>query len=296
MKKLTNNKNLCITDGKKFNLAKHATDYDNGFRNKAKLKAHLEGYKEKIEVLQGKLFAQNKYSVLLVLQAIDTAGKDSCIKHVLSGINPQGCQVVSFKQPSREELDHDFLWRAYKQFPKRGWIGVFNRSYYEEVLVTRVHPEFIMGENIPGINSIKDIDDKFWEDRYRAINEMERHLVKNGTIIIKVFLNLGKDEQKKRFLERIDNPEKQWKFSNGDLQERKLWDKYHKVYQDMIKHTSTKHAPWYVIPADNQWISRAMVGEILLETLSSLGLSFPVLDKQAKAALSSARNELLNEK
>lgn len=296
MKKILDNKALCISDGKNFKLSKHATDYDNGFRNKNKLKDHLESYKAKIEVLQGKLFAQNKYSLLLVLQAIDTAGKDSCIKHVLSGINPQGCQVVSFKQPSKEELDHDFLWRAYKQMPKRGWIGVFNRSYYEEVLVTKVRPEFILGENIPGVDSVKDIDHKFWEDRYRAINEMERHLVKNGTIIIKVFLNLGKAEQKNRFLERIDNPDKQWKFSPGDLQERRLWNKYQQAYQDMIKNTSTKYAPWYVIPADNQWISRAMVGEILLEKLSSLGLSFPVLDEKAAAELASARNELLGEK
>lgn len=296
MKKIIDNKTLCISDGKDFKLSKQATDYDKGFRDKARLKADLEGYKEKIGVLQEKLFAQNRYSVLLVLQAIDTAGKDSCIKHVLSGINPQGCQVVSFKQPSREELDHDFLWRAYKQMPRRGWIGVFNRSYYEEVLVTKVHPEFIIGENLPGIYSVKDIDDKFWEDRYRAINEMERHLVKNGTIVIKVFLNLGRNEQKNRLLERIDNPDKQWKFAYADLQERRLWDQYNKAYQDMIRHTATKHAPWYVIPADNQWISRAMVGEILLETLSSLKLSFPALGKEDKAQLDSARNELSNEK
>lgn len=296
MKKLLDNKTLCVRDGKNFKLSKQATDYADGFHDKTKLKANLESYKEKIEVLQGKLFAQSRYSLLLVLQAIDTAGKDSCIKHVLSGINPQGCDVVSFKQPTREELDHDFLWRAYKQMPKRGHIGVFNRSYYEEVLVTKVHPELILGENIPGIDSVKDIDDKFWEDRYRAINEMERHLVRNGTVVIKVFLNLGKNEQKNRLLERIDNPDKQWKFDYSDLKERRLWDEYLHAYQDMIRHTATKHAPWYVIPADNQWIGRAMVGEILLETLSSLKLSFPLLEKDSKVQLGNARNELLSEK
>ncbi len=295
MKNILNNKNICVSSAKNFRLKDFKPDYRNGLKGETQIKEELTGYKDKISGLQEKLFAQDRYSILVILQAIDSAGKDSCIKHVLSGVNPQGCHVVSFKQPSKEELDHDFIWRTYKNLPERGKIGVFNRSYYEEVLITKVHRELIPGQHIPGIDSIKAIDKKFWENRYRAINEMERHLVKNGTIIIKIFLNLSKDEQKNRFIERIDNPKKQWKFSYADLQERKLWSKYQEAYEDMIRETSTSHAPWYVVPADDQWISRAILGEILVETLESLNLSYPKLSPEEKKLLVTAREELLGE-
>lgn len=297
MKKLIkNNPKIQISDGQGFRLNKLKTNERLHYKDEASLKKELDLHKEKISTLQEKLYANDSHSVLIVLQAIDAAGKDSCIKHVLSGVNPQGCHVVNFKQPSKEELDHDFIWRTYKQLPERGKIGVFNRSYYEEVLVCKVHPEYVIGQNIPGIEDIKQLDKKFWENRYRAINEMERHLVKNGTVIIKVFLHLSKDEQKNRFLERIDNPKKQWKFSFADLKERALWDKYQDAYTDMIRETSSKHAPWYIVPADDQWVSRAIVGRILLEHLEDLNLSYPEISQDDRLSLAEARKLLLNEK
>jgi len=295
MKNILNNKHICVTNTKKFRLKDFKPNYRDGLQDEKTIKEELEAYKGKISELQEKLYAQDRYSVLIVLQAIDGAGKDSCIKHVLSGVNPQGCDVVSFKQPSKEELDHDYIWRTYKNLPARGKIGVFNRSYYEEVLITKVHKELIPGQHIPGIDTVKKIDEKFWKNRYRAINEMERHLVKNGTIIIKVFLNLSKEEQKNRFLERIDNPKKHWKFSYADLQERKLWDKYQGAYEDMIRETSTPYAPWHIVPADDQWISRAILGEIILETLQSLDLAYPKLSTEEKKVLMTAREELMGE-
>lgn len=295
MKKVTSDKKIKIDSGDKFRLKNYKTDYKAGYTDEKTLKVQLEQYKEKIAQLQDKLFAQSKHSILVVLQAIDAAGKDSCIKHVLSGINPQGCHVTSFKQPSNEELNHDFLWRTYKALPERGRIGVFNRSYYEEVLVTKVHPEFILKQRLPDINTVNDIDDKFWEQRYKAINAMEKHLVKNGTIIIKIFLNMSKQEQKQRFLDRITDPKKNWKFSEADLKERKLWYQYQQVYNDMIANTSTKAAPWHIVPADNQWVSRAIVGDIILETLESLHLRYPVLSKAEKMTLEKSKLELESE-
>lgn len=290
--KVIDDKKNVVKGKEKFKLKNFDTNYNAGYGNEKEIKTVLEAYKSKINELQDKLFAQNKYSILIVLQAIDAAGKDSCIKHVMSGINPQGCSVTSFKQPSKEELQHDFLWRTYKALPEKGKIGIFNRSYYEEVLVTKVHPEYIIGQNIPNIETIKNVDEKFWKNRYRAINEMERHLVKSGTIVLKIFLNMNKDEQKNRFLERIDNADKNWKFSYTDLKERALWDKYQQAYQDMIAETSTKYAPWHIVPADNQWVSRAMVGDILLETMEKLNLTYPLLNKEAKALLQKAKLEL----
>ncbi len=290
--KITDDLKIKVVNGKKFKLKNYSPNYNAGYHSEKIIKSKLESYKEDISRLQDKLFAQNKHAVLLVLQAIDASGKDSCIKHVLSGINPQGVQVVGFKQPSAEELDHDFLWRTNKVLPGKGKIGVFNRSYYEEVLVTKVHPEFILNQNLPGVNTINNIDEKFWENRYRSINEMERHLVKNGTIIIKIFLNMGKDEQRVRLLERTTDPSKNWKFKLADLKERKLWNQYQKVYQEMIENTSTKHAPWHIIPADNQWVSRVIVGDILLETLESLNLQYPILTKADKLLLEQGRKEL----
>ncbi len=296
MKRLKDNSHLKVEDGKGFKLSNFSTNQKLNYKNEDALKAELSTYKERISRLQEKLYAANKHSVLIVLQAIDAAGKDSCIKHVLSGVNPQGCAVTSFKQPSKEELNHDFLWRTYKALPERGKIGVFNRSYYEEVLVCKVHPEFILAQNIPGIDDVEDITDKFWKNRYRAINEMERHLVKNGTVIIKIFLNLGKNEQKNRFIERIDEPSKQWKFSLADVKERSFWNNYQMAYNDMIKNTASKYAPWYIVPADDQWISRAVVGQILLEHLEDLNPEFPETSKEDKALIVKARTELIKEK
>ena len=296
MKKLSLSKKVRVDDGKKFKLSNYPSDARLNFKDEQSLKNALDNYKDSISELQEKLYASGSHSVLIILQAIDAAGKDSCIKHVLSGINPQGCHVSSFKAPSKEELAHDFLWRTYKQLPERGKIGVFNRSYYEEVLVCKVHPNFILAQNIPGITNEKDIDEQFWHNRYRAINEMERHLTKNGTVIIKIFLNLGKDEQKKRFIERIDEPEKQWKFNLTDVKERQYWSDYQRAYHDMIKATSSKHAPWYILPADNQWISRAAMGQILLEHLENLNLKFPATAEEDKALILKARTELIREK
>ncbi len=290
--KITEDNKIVVRNGENFKLKKFKPAYNAGYLDEKTIKRSLENYKEAIAKLQDKLFAQGKHSILLVLQAIDASGKDSCIKHVLSGINPQGCNVTAFKQPTAEEISHDFLWRTYKALPSKGIIGVFNRSYYEEVLVTKVHPEFILKQNLPGINRVENIDEKFWNNRYRAINEMERHLVKSGTIIIKLFLNMSKDEQRVRFLERTNDPAKKWKFNFGDLKERKLWNTYQKVYEDMIQNTSKKHAPWHIIPADNQWVSRAIVGDILLETMQALKLTYPELTAEALKLLEQGRNEL----
>lgn len=295
MKKIKDNSKISIKGEKPFKLKSHSCDERLHYKDEISLRQDLETYKDRISDLQKMLYAEGKHSILIVLQAIDAAGKDSCIKHVLTGVNPQGCHVVNFKQPSKEELSHDFLWRTYKQMPERGKIAVFNRSYYEEVLVCKVHPEHIIGQNIPGVETIENIDAKFWKNRYRAINEMERHLTKNGTVIIKVFLNMSKEEQKNRFIERIDDPKKQWKFSFADLKERALWDNYQQAYEDMINETSTKYAPWYVVPADDQWISRAIVGQLLLEHLLELQLDFPSVSKEDQEQMIHARKELLRE-
>lgn len=296
MKSFSKHPKICFSGGKDFKLKNHKTDETFEFGNEDALKAELATYREKISSLQEKLYAQDKYSVLIVLQAIDAAGKDSCIKHVLTGVNPQGVCVSNFKAPSQHELDHDFIWRTYLQLPERGKIGVFNRSYYEELLVCKVHPEFIVNQRIPGIDAAEDINAKFWKNRYRIINEMERHLVKNGTVIIKIFLNLGKKEQKKRFLERITDTSKQWKFNYADLKERAHWNDYQEAYKEMIQNTASKHAPWHIVPADDQWVSRALVGRLLLEHLENLNLTYPTLNESDLKLLEQARKELMNEK
>lgn len=237
------------------------------------------------------LYASDSYSLLVIFQAMDAAGKDGTIKHVMSGINPQGCQVFSFKAPSAEELDHTFLWRCMKALPERGRIGIFNRSYYEEVLVVKVHPKFLEAQRLP----VDDYDDKFWRRRYKDINAFEKHLVRNGTIVLKFFLNVSKSEQKKRFLDRLNDPTKHWKFSAGDLAERARWDDYMAAYEDMLSATSTKHAPWYVIPADQKWAARALVAMIITTTINRLGLSYPQIGEEAKAALDEARRQLEQE-
>lgn len=257
---------------------------------------HLEELNLQLQELQDKLYAQDRYSLLIIFQAMDAAGKDGTIKTVFSGINPQGCHVVSFKKPTAQELDHDFMWRCYKELPERGRMGIFNRSYYEEVLVTKVHPEYILGQRIPGIQSLNDINTKFWEQRYKTIRDFESHLIHNGTIVLKFFLNVSRDAQKERFLERIETPEKNWKFSYLDLQERKHWDDYRAAYSDLIRNTSTPEAPWYIVPADSNWSRNLIVSSVIAEKLDSLDLSYPKIEKETMELLLKGKAELLNEK
>jgi len=242
---------------------------------------------------QERLWAQDQHSVLVVLQAMDAAGKDGLIKHVMSGLNPQGCSVHSFKKPSDEELDHDFLWRCSSRLPPRGEIGIFNRSYYEEVLVVRVHPEFLGAQRLPGL---KKANGKFWERRYESIRDFEKHLARNGFTILKFFLHVSRDEQKKRFLERLNNPEKNWKFSEQDVKEREHWDAYMEAFEDALRATSTDYAPWYVIPADNKWIGRSLVAGIIAKAIRDLPLAVPRISPERKQAFDAARRQLESEK
>lgn len=260
--------------------------------NKKEAKKLLEENTERLALLQDKLYAQDRYSILIIFQAMDAAGKDGTVKHVMSGINPQGCQVYSFKQPSAEELDHDYLWRIYKSLPERGRIGIFNRSHYEDVLVAKVHPAIVLNGKLPHINKVDDIDDKFWKARYRQINDMEKHLTENGTIILKFFLNVSKDEQKRRFLARLEDESKNWKFSAADIKEREYWDDYMKAYSDMLTQTSTDEAPWHVIPADNKWFMRYAVGEIICKKMETLDLHYPILSDEAKQKIEEAKKAL----
>jgi PPK2 family polyphosphate:nucleotide phosphotransferase len=283
---------FAITTQGSFSLKDHFTDLPEETVKK-ELKALLEEDKKAIAQLQNTFYASGAHSMLLVFQAMDAAGKDSCIKHVMSGVNPQGVQVTSFKAPSTLERSHDFLWRHALAMPQRGHIGIHNRSHYEEVLVTRVHKKFIVGQQLPGINSESAITEEFWEGRYRAIREFEKHLADSGTVIMKFFLYMGRDEQKKRFLERIDDPEKNWKFSANDISERQHWDRYMEAYEGAIGATAAPHAPWYIIPADEQWESRALVGRLLRMKLESLDLKYPQLDEVSLAGLQAARQALL---
>ena len=272
------------------------TDRDNKTISKREGEKMLEEGIRKLAMMQDKLYAHNQYSVLIVLQAMDAAGKDGAIKHVMSGLNVQGVRVASFKVPSSQELDHDYFWRHYKELPPRGEIGIFNRSHYENVLVTRVHPEFILNENLPGVNTLKDINTDFWERRFKQINRFEKNLAENGTIILKFFLHVSKNEQKKRFLERIDNPEKNWKFSLADVEERKYWNQYMEAYEEMLPATSTEEAPWFVIPADDKWYSRLIISAIITEQFEKLKLSYPKVSKAQLEKLQLAKKGLLAEK
>lgn len=247
---------------------------------KQEAKGQLAKDVEKLAELQDMLYAQDRYSILIIFQAMDAAGKDGTIKHVMSGINPQGCQVYSFKQPSAEELDHDYLWRINRCLPERGRIGIFNRSHYEDVLIAKVHPQIVLSGKLPGIETLADIDSDFWKRRYRQINDFERYLTENGTVIMKFFLNVSKEEQKNRFLERLNDPAKNWKFSSSDLDERQFWDDYMHAYSDVLTETSTEMAPWYVIPADNKWFMRYAVGRIICERMKQLNLHYPKLSKE----------------
>jgi PPK2 family polyphosphate:nucleotide phosphotransferase len=242
--------------------------------------------------LQEKLYAQGNWALLLVFQAMDAAGKDGTIKHVMSGVNPQGCEVFSFKAPTSEELNHGYFWRCQKRMPERGRIGIFNRSYYEEVLVVRVHPEFLAKQKIPRELISKDI----WKQRFEDITGFERYASRNGIVIRKFFLHVSRKEQKRRFLERLEHPEKNWKFSAADAQERQFWDDYMDAYDDIIRHTSSKHAPWYTVPADNKWFTRLVVASVVVETLKSLRLSFPKVDEAQRRELAAARATLLKKR
>jgi PPK2 family polyphosphate:nucleotide phosphotransferase len=265
---------------------------DNVFKEltKDELKARAATFLQKnvadLAKAQERLYASDTHSVLIVLQASDAAGKDGTIKHVMSGVNPQGCQIYAFKKPSSEELDHNFLWRYMKALPERGRIGIFNRSYYEDVLVVKVHPELL------GALPWKDHEEKFWQGRYDDINTFERHLTRTGTLIIKFFLNVSKKVQRQRFLERLDAPEKHWKFSVSDLEERKHWSEYQDAFEQMLQHTSTDCAPWWVIPADNKWVTRALVAGIVTRSIEELGLEFPTVSEETRQRLEVARSEL----
>ena len=283
---------LRVPPGKKIDLRK---DYDPGYiddfvKKEIAEDAIAEGIK-KLTEQQDKLYAQDTYALLIILQAMDAAGKDSTIKHVMSGVNPQGVSVTSFKVPSTEELDHDYLWRHTKALPERGTIGIFNRSYYEEVLVVRVHPELLDREQIPPYLRDKNI----WNRRYDEINCFENYLVNNGIVVLKFFLNVSRDEQKKRFLERVEEPEKNWKFSASDIHERKYWDAYIEAYQDLFNATSTPYAPWYIIPADHKWFTRLAVTAIIQATLDNLRLAYPTVTSAEKTALLAAKEEMEQE-
>jgi len=272
-----------VPPGKKVALGKWPTSVKPVYDSKKDYDKLLKGQVEELHSLQNLQYASNRYAVLLIIQGMDAAGKDGAIRHVMSGINPQGCQVFSFKQPSAEELDHDFLWRTNRRLPERGRIGIFNRSYYEEVLVVRVHPEILRGQALPeGLVN----DETIWEERFRSIVDMEAHLHRNGTRIVKIFLHQSKEEQRQRFLKRIDDPDKNWKFSPADVEERELWDDYMHAYEECLSATSTAVAPWYVVPADDKKNARLIISEILTDTFKDLKMSYPVLS-------AARRNELL---
>ena len=258
---------------------------------KDRAKEILDKNLEDLAEAQELLYADDRYALLIVLQAMDAAGKDGTIKHVMSGVNPQGCQVFSFKKPTAEELDHNFLWRYMKCLPERGRIGIFNRSYYEDVLVVKVHPELLDAGKLPPGKRGKS----FWEARYDDINAFERHLVRNGIVVVKFFLNVSRDEQKRRFLERLDRPDKHWKFSAADMAERGFWDDYMSAYEDALSATSTEEAPWYVVPADHKWVTRTVVADVLTSTIHALDLKFPEVTDEQRKALAEARKRLENE-
>jgi PPK2 family polyphosphate:nucleotide phosphotransferase len=297
---------LRIKPGSKLELKDHDPAWTGPGKTarRGKAKAHAEANADleasiaDLAAAQELFYASNTYAALIVIQAMDAAGKDGMVKHVMSGLNPQGCQVFAFKQPSAEELDHTFLWRCMKALPERGRIGIFNRSYYEETLVVRVHPELLGYQRLPALAQLKpgtDAGDAFWRERYEDINAFERHLTRNGTVVLKFFLHLSKEEQRRRFLDRLETPNKQWKFSVGDLPERARWNDYMRAYEATLSATSTEWAPWYVIPADHKWMARALVAGILTSTIDGLDLHFPEPSPEEAAALEEARRQLESE-
>jgi len=280
-----------VTDGESFRLKDFdpGDTLDLGSQDKPQAKEALDLGIEALTHLQDKLYAQDSWAVLLIFQAMDAAGKDSTIKHVMSGVNPQGCQVISFKTPSPEDLDHDYLWRCVNHLPARGHIGIFNRSYYEETLVVRAHPELLERQKLPPDIVTKNI----WKERFKDIRAFERYLTRNGVVVRKFFLHVSKKEQKKRFLERLENPEKNWKFSAADVREREFWDDYMEAYEDMIRHTATEDAPWYVVPADNKWFTRVVVAAAVVSTMGSLDLRYPKVSEAERKELLAAKRALL---
>jgi PPK2 family polyphosphate:nucleotide phosphotransferase len=280
-----------VTKGKKFRLKDIEPQDTQNLKNEDKPRAKevLQEGVQALAELQEVLYASGKWAVLLIFQAMDSAGKDGAIKHVMSGVNPQGCEVYSFKSPTSEDLDHDYLWRCMKRLPSRGRIGIFNRSYYEELLVVRVHPEYLQKQKVPAELVTKHI----WEERFEDVRNFERYLTRNGIAICKFYLHLSKQEQKRRFLDRLENPDKNWKFSSADLSERGHWDEYMETYEDMIRHTATSYAPWYVVPADNKWFTRLVVAAAVVDKLSGLGLEFPQVDDNKRKELVAAKKKLL---
>jgi PPK2 family polyphosphate:nucleotide phosphotransferase len=281
-----------VKDGGSFRLKDYDPGECRGIQSKEKAISALERSVGVLQELQERLYAQDEWSLLLIFQAMDAAGKDSVVKHVMSGVNPQACDVASFKQPSTEELNHDFLWRTSQRLPERGKIGIFNRSYYEEVLVVRVHQEFLAKQHLPA----ELVTKKIWKERFEDICSFERHLSRNGTVIRKFFLHVSKEEQKRRFLARLDEPQKNWKFSEADVHERQHWDQYMDAYEEMIRHTATPHAPWYVVPADHKWFTHMTVSSVIIQTLKDLDLQFPKVDKERRKGLNAARESLMREK
>ena len=282
-----------VEHGKHFRLKDHdpADTHGLGSELKPHAKELLENGVKEMARLQDILAAQDRWGLLLIFQAMDAAGKDGTIKHVMSGVNPQGVQVWSFKAPSAEELEHGYLWRCMQRAPARGRIGIFNRSYYEEVLVVRVHPQVLANEKLPQPLVTKHI----WQERFEDINNFERYLTRNGIAVVKFFLHLSKKEQKRRFMERLDTPDKNWKFSSADVKERQCWDAYEEAFEDMIRHTASKHAPWYVVPADNKWFSRLLVSQAVVDALKGMNLKYPKVSGEERAALAEARKQLENE-
>jgi PPK2 family polyphosphate:nucleotide phosphotransferase len=276
----------------KVQLKKWPTKVKAVYKSKADYEKILGEARTELSELQNLLYASDRHALLLIFQAMDAAGKDGVIKHVMSGVNPQGTQVFSFKHPSAEELDHDFLWRTTRSLPERGRIGIFNRSYYEEVLIVRVHPEILEGERLPEYDLSEE---EVWEQRYKSINDLEKHLHRNGTRVVKFFLHISKEEQRKRFIARIDDPSKNWKFSSGDVKERKYWPQYSFAYQECISATSTEHAPWYVIPADDKETARLLVSKVVVETLRDMKMKYPITDATRKAELQAMRTLLEQE-
>ncbi len=281
-----------VPEGSKLNLKNYPTDFTGDYTDKKEAVKDLEKNVLRMDELQDIMYAQDIHSLLVVFQAMDAAGKDGAIEHVMSGLNPQGCHVVSFKQPSFEEMDHDYLWRCQKNLPERGKIGVFNRSHYEEVLVVRVHAGILQSQRLP--SEIKS-DKNFWKKRYKQIRDWEDHLAENGTHVIKFFLNVSKEEQKSRFLSRIDEPAKNWKFSMGDVKERAFWDDYMKAYTEAMEATSTKNSPWYIIPADKKWFTRLAVSEVIVRRLESMDLHYPIVTEAHNAELQEAKKMLESE-
>jgi PPK2 family polyphosphate:nucleotide phosphotransferase len=279
----------------KVSLKDYSTKYEGENLDKNSAQEVLSRGRELLAEFQDKLYAHDQFSVLIVLQAMDAAGKDGVIKHIMSGLNPAGVKVASFKSPTKTDLDHDYFWRHYAALPERGQIGIFNRSHYENVLVTRVHPEFILNENLPDVNDLKDIDDKFWENRLKQINRFEKNLYENGTIILKFFLNISKKEQKKRFLQRIDDKKKNWKFTAADVRERQYWDDYQKAYEDALESTSKDYAPWFVIPSDEKWWGRLLIATIIYRQFDKMNFSYPEASPEQLASLQKAKEQLLSE-